>query len=131
MGRVRDSLQAAFSAVEGDILETNFASLEQALTSTLVDSVDVLNGEPSADSPRIEKPQAEGPPKLSKDSDDIFWMSKLHGALLQVNGLQLKMRPFLSKEGSTCDYYARVADPRNHQSWSQLGRALLTLCIKS
>lgn len=85
--RVRNSLQAAFQAVgAGDILDTDFANLEKSLGHRL-DSIDVTSQKSSQEgSQQTMEPgrSTDGPPELSKGDDDIFWMSQLHGALLQV-----------------------------------------------
>ena len=97
MARVRESLQAAFTAVsDSDILESDFSSLEQALTSRL-NSIEVTsqNGAesigltPDADTENDREPnfRSEGPPQLMKGDDDIFWMSQLHGGLLKASAL--------------------------------------------
>lgn len=87
---MRGSLQAAFAAVKSsDVLESDFSSLEEALSPRISDDVSLStrNGSGARDgvSDDREPRFAEtGPPKLSKGDDDIFWMSQLHGALLQV-----------------------------------------------
>ena len=78
---VRQSMQAAFLAVDNDdILNVSFDDLKgQAQAPD-------QNGAYSEQSftPAVA---SSGPPMLSLGSDDIFWMSKVHNALLEVSHL--------------------------------------------
>ena len=95
---VRESMQAAFSAVDNDdILSVSFDGLGSHGRSTeqngssfvegFAEAVEEAAVEAVAEAARLPlqgRAAADGPPVLSLGADDIFWMSKLHNALLEV-----------------------------------------------
>ena len=84
---VRHSLQAAFSAVDNeDIMHTSFDNLSyQGPGNMSIGRTDnFTNVDSSSPSHRQNAVSGSGPPTLSMGADDIFWMSKLHNALVEV-----------------------------------------------
>lgn len=88
MENVRDSMQAAFSAVDNDdILNVSFDNLGRSPTAeNFEQAVEEAAKEAVAEAKQTEQTTTpnEGPPNLALGADDIFWMSKLHTALVQV-----------------------------------------------
>ena len=48
----------------------------------------------SNDEPQMREQGGSGPPSISLGCDDIFWMSKLHGGLMQVKHRLLALNDY-------------------------------------
>ena len=85
---VGEFLQAAFNlASSEDVLEADFSeqSIGQRVTKEGANGHNLqVQHRPSNGSGQGASQPTSGPPTLSQGADDIFWMSQLHGALMQV-----------------------------------------------
>ena len=80
---VRQSMQAAFQAVDNDdILNVTFDKLQGQAQGSNANGA-YSNGS-TAEASFTPAVASSGPPLLSLGADDIFWMNKLHTALLEV-----------------------------------------------
>lgn len=76
-------MQAAFQAVENDdILNVSFDRLQGQAQGS--DANGAYSNGATTEASFTPAVASSGPPLLSLGADDIFWMSKLHTALLEV-----------------------------------------------
>ena len=92
---VGEFLQAAFNlASSEDVLEADFSERDigQQVTKQGANGHNLqVQHRPSNGSGQGASQATSGPPTLSQGADDIFWMSQLHGALMQVIPLTVSM----------------------------------------